>query len=85
MKKGSTKSEKVKFAFFAISIFFASIYMSKFLVSNGIISQSNPERSERKARYTMSGERIQANGLTVDQEVKIKMHCAEKPQAWDCR
>ena len=28
---------------------------------------------------------IQDNGLTAEQELEIRLHCAEKPQAWDCR
>lgn len=40
---------------------------------------------ERGPEYTPDGDLIQENGLTQEQELEIRFHCAEKPHAWDCQ
>ncbi|PIX65347.1 MAG: hypothetical protein COZ43_09535 [Sphingomonadales bacterium CG_4_10_14_3_um_filter_58_15] len=47
--------------------------------------QSRSSSVQNNQRYTLDGEEIQDNGLTVSQEMEIINHCNERPNAWDCR
>ena len=45
----------------------------------------HPKKAAAEKRYSWDGHEIQENGLTSEQEAEIKLHCAENPNAWDCK
>ena len=51
----------------------------------GVFLNPDPLTVPDRKRYSLEGDEIQSNGLTVEQELEIASHCNEKPNAWDCR